>query len=84
MYIICGAPHCTNVLVIITQNGYSRKGGIDGPAEGEPLSRGGQQLSLGVKIGGNSVSGNPFQQSREPKDEHFIRRTFFAFNEIPR
>src|ERR1700730_18727013 len=40
--------------------------------------------SLMIGIGGTSVSSNPFQQSRESKEEHFIRRTFFAFNDKPR
>ena len=45
MYIICGAPHCTNVLVIITQSGYRRKGGIDGPLDSATALN---VISLGV------------------------------------
>ncbi len=45
MYINCGAPHCTNVLVIITQNGYIRKGGIDGPMDSATVHN---VISLGV------------------------------------
>src|SRR5579859_4360157 len=45
MYIICGAPHCTYVLVIITQDGYRRKGGIDGPMDSATALN---VISLGV------------------------------------
>jgi len=45
MYINCGAPHCTNVLVITTQNGYRRKGGIDGPLDSATALN---VISLGV------------------------------------
>ncbi len=45
MYINCGAPHCTNVLVITTQNGYRRKGGIDGPMDSATALN---VISLGV------------------------------------
>ena len=40
-------------------------------------------LSLMIGIGGNNVSSNPVQQSRKPKEDPFLRKTFFAFSQIP-
>ncbi len=76
MYIICGAPHCTNVLVIITQSGYRRKGGIDGPLDSATALN---VISLGVHTARLQLDRDPSELA-EALDYVFVTAQIQTFS----